>query len=287
MLERRRVFLTLKELECLPFLRQVTAIYLAMRKNNWWDHLFNNHHYDFAYAYADPVIEDKKEEEEELFKQFFELRLGRFFRKVTKTVGKAVGGVVKGVSKAVDKTINVVKQPAQYAVNKAIAGVKDVTGVTAAENAAKKAQKEAEAEAKRATDEYNKTAADINKNIKEREAAYKRQTEEGKAKVSAAQSTASAAAASREKASKEGKAKVAYATKQREATISKIQQQKLRDAAAAKAKAKLVKTKSAGQPGIAGTVVKSVSGLGGTGKTGSAKGKTKGVKDKAGKLLIG
>ena len=46
-----------------------------MRKNNWWDHLFNNHHYDFAYAYAevDPVIEDKTEEEE-LFKQFFEFR---------------------------------------------------------------------------------------------------------------------------------------------------------------------------------------------------------------------
>lgn len=235
-----------------------------MPNKNWFDRLFNP--YDFAYAYAevDPVIEDKKEEEE-LFKQFFEFRIGRFFRRVTKPI---------------DRAINYVKK-------KAVNTVKDVTGVTAAENEAKKATKEAEAEAKRATDEYNRTAKDINKNIKERESAYKRQTEEGKAKVSAAQATASAAAASREKASKEGKAKVAYATKQREATISKIQQQKLRDAAAAAAKAKLVKTKSAGQPGIAGTVVKSVSGLGGTGKTGSAKGKTKGVRDKAGKLLIG
>ncbi len=67
---------------------------------------------------------------------------------------------------------------------------------------------EAEAEAKRATDEYNKTAKEINKNIADRQSAYKRQKEEGEAKVSAAQATASAAAASREKAAKEGKAKI-------------------------------------------------------------------------------
>ena len=52
-----------------------------MPNKNWFDRLFNP--YDFAYAYAevDPVIEDKKEEEE-LFKQFFEWRIGRFFRRV-------------------------------------------------------------------------------------------------------------------------------------------------------------------------------------------------------------
>ena len=66
-----------------------------MRKNNWWDHLFNNHHYDFAYAYADPVIEDKKEEEEELFKQFFELRIGRFFRKITRPFDRVINYVKK------------------------------------------------------------------------------------------------------------------------------------------------------------------------------------------------
>jgi len=257
-----------------------------MPNKNWFDRLFNP--YDFAYAYAevDPVIEDKKEEEE-LFKQFFEWRIGRFFKRAVKTVSKAVTGAGKAVSKAVDKTVNVVKQPVQYVANKAIAGAKDVTGITAAENEAKKATKEAEEERKKATDEYNKTAEEINKNIADRQSAYKLQKEEGEAKVTKAQADAESAQASQTKAQKEGKAKIAYATKQREATISKIQQQKLRDAAAAAAKAKLVKTKSAGQPGIAGTTVKSVSGLGGTGKTGSAKGKTKGPKDKAGKLLIG
>lgn len=257
-----------------------------MPNKNWFDRLFNP--YDFAYAYAevDPVIEEKKEEEE-LFKQFFEWRIGKFFNKVTKGVTKAVGSVVKGVSKAVDKTINIAKQPAQYAVNKGIAGFKDVTGITAAEKKAKKAQKEAEAERKAAIQKYNKTAKNINKKIEERKAAYKLQKQEGKASVKQARAQASAAAASRVKAEKEGKAKVAYATKQREATISSIQQKKLREAAAAAAKAKLVKPKAAGQPGIAGTTVKSVSGLAGTGKTGSAKGKTKGPKDKAGKLLIG
>ena len=64
-----------------------------MRKNNWWDHLFNNHHYDFAYAYADPVIEDKKEEEEELFKPFFEWRIGRWFRRITRPIDRVINVV--------------------------------------------------------------------------------------------------------------------------------------------------------------------------------------------------
>jgi len=267
MLEKRRVFLTLKELECQPFLRQVTAIYQAMRKNNWWDHLFNNHHYDFAYAYADPVIEDKKEEEEALFKQFFELRLGKFFRRITRPI---------------DKAINYVK-------TKAVNTVKDVTGVTAAENEARDAYREAAKQQNEAAAEFDKVSKETTAKVKERQTAYAKQTKEGEASVSAARGAQTAAALAATKATEEGKRNVAYATRQTAATKSRLQSEKIAKAtkdAAARKKA-LQNVKTAKSPGVSGTTVKAIGGLGGTGKPGSAKGKTRGPKDKAGKLLIG
>jgi DNA polymerase III alpha subunit (gram-positive type) len=239
-----------------------------MRKNNWWDHLFNNHHYDFAYAYAevDPVIEDKTEEEE-LFKQFFEFRIGKFFRRITRPF---------------DRVINYVKK-------KVVNTVKDVTGVTKAEGEARKAYQEAAKQQKEAQAEFDRVTKETTANIKSREAAYLKQRKEGEAKVSSARSAQTAAAARAVKAKKEGAANVAYATKQTAATKSRIQSEKAAKAAqlAAAQKKAALKVKTAKAPGVSGTVVKAIGGLAGTGKTGSAKGKTKGVKDKPGKLLIG
>jgi hypothetical protein len=239
-----------------------------MRKNNWWDHLFNNHHYDFAYAYAevDPVIEDKTEEEE-LFKQFFEFRIGRFFRRITRPL---------------DKIINKVK-------TKVVNTVKDVTGVTKAEGEARKAYEEAAAEQKKQEAAYKRVSSETQATIAKNQAAYDKQKTEGEAQVRTAQEGASSARRGLESAIKTGKANVAYATKQTAATKSRLQSQKVqRDAAAAlKAKQAAQKVKSAKAPGVSGTVVKAIGGLAGTGKAGSAKPKTKGVKDKPGKLLIG
>lgn len=259
-----------------------------MPNKNWFDRLFNP--YDFAYAYAevDPVIEYKKEEEE-LFKQFFEFRIGRFFRKAVKTVSKAVSGAGKAVSKAVDKTINIAKQPAQYVVNKTIAGVKDVTGQTAAENEAKKAYKEAAEEQRKQEAAYKKISAETSAEIERNKSAYAKQKAEGEAQVKEAQEGSRSARLALDEAITTGKRNVAYATKQTAATKSRLQSEKVqKDAAAAlKAKQEASKVKIAKAPGVSGTTVKAIGGLGGTGKTGSARSKTKGPKDKAGKLLIG
>ena len=238
-----------------------------MRKNNWWDHLFNNHHYDFAYAYADPVIEDKKEEEEELFKQFFEFRIGRFFRRITRPF---------------DRVINFVKK-------KVVNTVKDVTGVTKAEGEARKAYEEAAAEQRKQEAAYKRVSSETQATIAKNQAAYDKQKAEGTEQVRTSQDGAASARRGLESAIETGKANVAYATKQTAATKSRLQSQKVqKDAAAAlKAKQAAQKVKSAKAPGIATTTVKAIGGLGGTGKAGSAKPKTKGVKDKPGKLLIG
>ena len=116
-----------------------------------------------------------------------------------------------------------------------------------------------------------------------------KQKAEGEAQVKTAQEGASSARRGLESAIKTGKANVAYATRQTAATKSRLQAQKVqKDAAAAlKAKQAAQKVKTAKAPGVSGTVVKAIGGLGGTGKAGSAKPKTKGVKDKPGKLLIG
>ena len=270
-----------------------------MPNKNWFDRLFNP--YDFAYAYAevDPVIEDKKEEEE-LFKQFFEWRIGRFIRrvgrgvsrginKVTKTASKAVGKTLKKAEKVVDKTVNVVKQPAQYVVNKAIAGVKDVTGVTAAQNEARKAYKEAAEEQKKQEAAYKRISAETSATIEKNKAAYAKQKAEGESQVKTAQEGSRSARLALDEAIATGKRNVAYATKQTAATKSRLQSEKVqKDAAAAlKAKQAASKVTTAKAPGVSGTTVKAIGGLGGTGKTGSARSKTKGPKDKAGKLLIG
>tara|TARA_Y100001963_G_scaffold87154_1_gene120494 strand:- start:95 stop:808 length:714 start_codon:yes stop_codon:yes gene_type:complete len=237
-----------------------------MRNKNWFDKLFNP--YDFAYAYAevDPVIEEKKEEEE-LFKQFFEFRIGRFFRRITRPI---------------DRAINYVK-------TKAVNTVKDVTGITKAENEAREAYKEAAKQQNEAAAEFDRVSKETTANVKARETAYAKQRKEGEAQVSAARGAQTAAALAATKATEEGKRNVAYATRQTAATKSRLQAEKVAKAAkdAAARKKAIQNVKTAKSPGVSGTVVKAIGGLGGTGKTGSAKGKTKGPKDKAGKLLIG
>ena len=239
-----------------------------MRKNNWWDHLFNNHHYDFAYAYAevDPVIEDKTEEEE-LFKPFFEWRIGRWFRRVTRPI---------------DRVINKVK-------TKVVNTVKDVTGITKAENEARKAYEEAAAEQRKQEAAYKRVSEETASTIAKNKSEYEKQKAEGEAQVRTAQEGASSARRDLDSAIKTGKLNVAYATRQTEATKSRLQSEKVqKDAAAAlKAKQAAQKVKTAKAPGVSGTVVKPIGGLSGTGKAGSARGKTKGVKDKPGKLVIG
>ena len=73
------------------------------------------------------------------------------------------------------------------------------------------------------------------------------------------------------------------------ATKSRLQAEKVAADAkkAAAAKKAIQNQKTAKAPGVASTIVRGPTGVGGTGKPGSAKGKTKGVRDKAGKLLIG
>ncbi len=151
-----------------------------------------------------------------------------------------------------------------------------------------RANAEAEAEANKARDEYNQVSGQINKDIASREAKAAATKASQDKEIAAWKTKASTAQASATRSAKEGAAKVAYAKKQRGATESKIQQQKLAKKAAELAAAKqATKPKAAGQPGIATTTVKAIGGLGGTGKTGSAKAKTKGTKDKPGRLVIG
>ncbi|AGF91549.1 hypothetical protein PRRG_00038 [Prochlorococcus phage P-RSP2] len=156
-----------------------------------------------------------------------------------------------------------------------------------AEKKAKRATQEAVAEANRARDEYNRVASEINTNIANRQAQAK--AEKAKQDKLVGESTAKrqAAETNLKNVTESGKRNVAYATKLRESTISKLQQEKQAKAAADIKRAQSVKKTGANAPGIGTTVVKGPGDVGGTGKAGSARGKTKGVKDKAGKLLIG
>ena len=153
------------------------------------------------------------------------------------------------------------------------------------------ASRRAEKKAKRATQEAiaeaNRVASEINTNIANRQAQAK--AEKAKQDKLVGESTAKrkAAEANLKNVTESGKRNVAYATKLRESTISKLQQEKQAKAAADIKRAQSVKKTGASAPGIGTTIVKGPGDVGGTGKAGSARGKTKGVKDKAGKLLIG
>jgi chromosome segregation ATPase len=226
-----------------------------MRNKNWFDRLFNP--YDFAYAYAEvDDFHEKEEEEVDLAKTFFEWRIGRFFRNVVRTVTKPI---------------------------------RDITGQTRRENEARREAEKEIAQARASQAEFDKVTKETEANIASRKSAYETQRKEGEAQVSSARGAQTAAAEAASKAQIEGKRNVAYATKQTQATKSRLQSEKIAKATkdAAAAKKALQNQKTAKAPGVSGTVVKAIGGLGGTGKTGSAKGKTKGVKDKPGKLLIG
>ena len=226
-----------------------------MRNKNWFDRLFNP--YDFAYAYAEvDDIHEKEEEEVDLAKTFFEWRIGRFFRNVVRTV------------------------------------TKPIRVITGQDRREKEARREAEreiAQAKASQAEFDRVTKETEANIASRKSAYETQRKEGEAQVSAARSKQSAAAERQREAEITGKRNVAYATRQTAATKSRLQAEKVAKAAkdAAAAKKALQNQKTAKSPGVASTIVKGPTGVGGTGKPGSAKGKTKGVRDKAGKLLIG
>ena len=226
-----------------------------MRNKNWFDRLFNP--YDFAYAYAEvDDFHEKEEEEVDLSKTFFEWRIGRFFRRVVRAVTKPI---------------------------------RDITGQTRAEKEAKQAYEQAAAEQKKQEAAYKRVSSETQATIAKNQAAYDKQKSEGEAKVKTAQEGAASARRGLESAIKTGKANVAYATKQTAATKSRLQSQKVQSDAAAALKAKQAaqKDKTSKAPGVSGTVVQAIGSLAGTGKAGSAKPKTKGVKDKPGKLLIG
>tara|TARA_R100000781_G_scaffold114405_1_gene85119 strand:- start:3226 stop:3861 length:636 start_codon:yes stop_codon:yes gene_type:complete len=141
-------------------------------------------------------------------------------------------------------------------------------------------------EAQAATEEYNRVAGRITSEQQAREkqaAALKSyQTKE----IEKAQAGSAAARAELGRVTEEGTRAVAYATKQTAATKSKIEQQKA-SKLAEQSKLQKVKQTSPKAPGIATTIVRGPSDVGGVGKPGSATGKTKGVRDKAGKLVIG
>jgi hypothetical protein len=226
-----------------------------MRNKNWFDRLFNP--YDFAYAYAEvDDFHEKEEEEVDLAKTFFEWRIGRFFRRVVRTVTKPI---------------------------------RDITGQTRREKEARREAEREIAQAKSSQAEFEKVTKETEANIASRKSAYETQRKEGEAQVSEALGKQTAAAKSQREAEISGKRNVAYATRQTAATKSRLQAEKVAADAkkAAVAKKALQNQKTAKAPGVASTIVRGPTGVGGTGKPGSAKGKTKGVRDKAGKLLIG
>ena len=238
-----------------------------MRKNNWWDHLFNNHHYDFAYAYADPVIEDKKEEEEELFKQFFEFRIGRFFRKITRPF---------------DKIIN-------YTKKKVVNTFKDVTGITQAEADANKAKAQEEQRLKEETAKYKAFQEQSSKDLAASKSKYASAKAEQESQFAASSKALSAAKSRQQEAERVGAITDQY-TQSKKATA-----QRTSEAAALKAQQKqALMAKRTGKqynprvPAGAGVNIKGPGGVGGTGKAGSETKSAKRLRDKdKSKLNIG
>jgi len=238
-----------------------------MRKNNWWDHLFNNHHYDFAYAYADPVIEDKKEEEEELFKQFFEWRIGRFFRKITRPF---------------DRIIN-------YAKKKVVNTFKDVTGITAAEADANRAQKQEEQRLKDETAKYSAFKEQSAKDLASSKDKYAAAKSEQESQFAKSSSALKAAQGKQQEAERVGSITAQYtqgkksaAKRSANAATLKAQQQQ---ALMSKRTGKQYSPRVASGAGVN---IKGPGGVGGTGKAGSETKSAKRLraKDKS-KLNIG
>ncbi len=172
-------------------------------------------------------------------------------------------------------------------ITKAVTNVLTLGASRRAEKKQQAATAAAKAEAERARNEYNRVASDINKNIASRQAQSKAEKAKQDKLVGESNTRRQAAESNLKSVTETGKRNVAYATKLRESTMSRLQQEKQAKAAADIKKAQANKKTGASAPGISSTVVKGPGDVGGTGKTGSARGKTKGVKDKAGKLLIG
>ena len=172
-------------------------------------------------------------------------------------------------------------------ITKAVTNVLTLGASRRAEKKQQAATAAAKAEAERARNEYNRVATDINKNIASRQAQSKAEKAKQDKLVGESNTRRQAAESNLKSVTETGKRNVAYATKLRESTMSRLQQEKQAKAAADIKKAQANKKTGASAPGISSTVVKGPGDVGGTGKTGSARGKTKGVKDKAGKLLIG
>lgn len=232
-----------------------------MRKNNWWDHLFNNHHYDFAYAYADPVIEDKKEEEEALFKQFFEWRIGKWFRKITKPIDKAIA----------------------WGKKKVVNTVKDVTGITAAENEANRAAKEAQAEAKRAEAEYSAYKTKSDKDLSAAKDKYAAASSEREAQFTKSSADLKAAQVKQAEAEGVGKRTAQYTQQKKSEASAKATQAATQ--AKIDARAQALRDKRLGKqyskaPGVASVNIKGPGGVGGTGKPGSETRSAKRIRDK-------
>ena len=172
-------------------------------------------------------------------------------------------------------------------ITRAVTNVLTLGASRRAEKKQQAATAAAKAEAERARNEYNRVASDINKNIASRQAQAKAEKAKQDKLVGESNTRRQAAESNLKSVTETGKRNVAYATKLRESTMSRLQQEKQAKAAADIKRAQAVKKTGASAPGISSTVVKGPGDVGGTGKTGSARGKTKGVKDKAGKLLIG
>ena len=172
-------------------------------------------------------------------------------------------------------------------ITRAVTNVLTLGASRRAEKKQQAATAAAKAEAERARNEYNRVATDINKNIASRQAQSKAEKAKQDKLVGESNTRRQAAESNLKSVTETGKRNVAYATKLRESTMSRLQQEKQAKAAADIKKAQANKKTGASAPGISSTVVKGPGDVGGTGKTGSARGKTKGVKDKAGKLLIG
>ena len=172
-------------------------------------------------------------------------------------------------------------------ITRAVTNVLTLGASRRAEKKQQAATAAAKAEAERARNEYNRVASDINKNIASRQAQSKAEKAKQDKLVGESNTRRQAAESNLKSVTETGKRNVAYATKLRESTMSRLQQEKQAKAAADIKKAQANKKTGASAPGISSTVVKGPGDVGGTGKTGSARGKTKGVKDKAGKLLIG
>ena len=222
-----------------------------MRKNNWFDDLFNDNHWDYAYAYAevDPFYGKEEEETDDLSITVFHWRIGRFFRKVYRAVTKPI---------------------------------RVITGQDAAEKKAKQEAKNAQAEAERARKAYAEESARISKETAAAKEKYGAAKKEQEAQFAKSQEVLRGAKAKQEEAERVGTITAQYSQSKTQQAKQSTAEKAIADQKAVQAEALKAKRlgKQAKAPGISSVNIKGPGGVGGTGKAGSTTRSAKELRDK-------